>query len=254
MVATINPASVPASVAGLAQSGALAPREQRDIGRQDSASPLPQYDSVSVGEAALSWRAARESVRQGLSDLDLSVSVARDAAKLVAEIGEAAHAGDDVAVQAALSELDGMVKAGIAAGGAALTGASVRVQTERDVVPFEIEGLDLRVKESADDAMRLTRSTNAGDAEAGAAAVRDAEESLVRIQAGLDRLRAAAQRLEVHDGFLATAEGAVSGGLRSDLTAESARLLALQVRQGLSESSASIASARPDSVLGLFRG
>lgn len=244
MIATVTPSSL----TGLG----LDPRAARDAVR----TPEPQgqqqrviQDQVSVAEAALSWRSARESVRQALADLDLSLAAGRDAANLVGQIAEAARSGDDEAVQSLLTQLGDTVNGAISAGAAALTGAPLRVQMERDVPPFEVAGLDLRLKDQAGDALLLTRN-----ADASPATVNAAEDSLTRIQFGLDRMRGAAQRLETHDGFLAAAEAAAAGGVRGDLDAESARLLALQVRQGLSESGASIASARPDSVLGLFKG
>jgi hypothetical protein len=57
--------------------------------------------------------------------------------------------------------------------------------------------------------------------------------------------------LEAHQGFLGAAEAA---SVRSDLDADSARLMALQVRQGLeSANNLAIANTEPQAVLSLFR-
>ncbi|MGE0047155.1 MAG: hypothetical protein AB7T08_15470 [Hyphomonadaceae bacterium] len=127
------------------------------------------------------------------------------------------------------------------------------MQTDAGDEAVSVAGLDLRVKEEEGDVLALTLSSNAATPEASAEAARAAGESLSRVQAGLDRLRAAAQRLGAHDGFLAAVEASVSAGVRGDLDADTARLLALQVRQDLALSGGAIANTRGDSVLGLFR-
>ena len=64
---------------------------------------------------------------------------------------------------------------------------------------------------------------------------------------------AAVRGLEAHQGFLGAAENSVAG-VRRDLDADSARLLALQVRQGLEGAGPSpIANVEPQAVLALFR-
>jgi hypothetical protein len=54
--------------------------------------------------------------------------------------------------------------------------------------------------------------------------------------------------------LLSAASGSATSGVQTDLDAEGARLLALQVRQGLSQSNAtSIVNVEPGAVLSLFR-
>jgi hypothetical protein len=78
------------------------------------------------------------------------------------------------------------------------------------------------------------------------------QKSLEKLQEAMTRLLDAMRALEAHQGFLGAAEGAAN--VRSDLDADSARLLALQVRQGLEAAgSASIANVEPQAVLSLFR-
>jgi hypothetical protein len=198
------------------------------------------------------WRAARESVRLALADLDLTLAAGREAATIIGRIGEAARGQDDQAVRALLGSLDALVQGAVANGAAALSGAAVRAQTDPDAAPFEVAGFDLRLKDDGAGA-QLSRATSAADAEQAAAAAAAAQETLARLEAALQRLSAAAARLQAHDGFLAALETSVSGAVKSDIDAEAARLLALNVRQGLSESDAAIANVHPDSVLALFR-
>jgi hypothetical protein len=66
----------------------------------------------------------------------------------------------------------------------------------------------------------------------------------------MGRLVDSARSLEAHQGFLAAAEA----GARGDFDADGARLLALQIRQGLDAAGgAPIANAEPQAVLSLFR-
>jgi hypothetical protein len=200
-----------------------------------------------------SWSAARESVRQALTDLDLTLATARATLRTLGRIEEAASAGDPTGAIALLAQLHEDVDRAIKAGARALTGAPVRVATEGEAAPVEILGMDLRLKGEAqpDDPMRLSRACLTADPSALAGLAR---ESIARVYCGYDRLQLAARRLQAHDGFLALAEGGAPSGVMSDLNADAARLLALTVRQGLSEASGSIANARPDSLLSLFRG
>ncbi|MEJ0059510.1 MAG: hypothetical protein WDM79_08050 [Terricaulis sp.] len=74
------------------------------------------------------------------------------------------------------------------------------------------------------------------------------------MQQGLERLSEALRALEAHQGFLGAAQGAANANVRTDLDADAARLLALQVRQGLDAAGgAAIANVEPQAVLALFR-
>lgn len=248
MVGTVNPSPL------TGPGAAFDARPARDAQRPVETDPQASHSSAAAHDPALTWRAARESVRLALADLDLTLAAGNAAAALAAQLGDAARAEDGARVKALLEEFEAGVSAAIEAGGSGAAGATLRVQFEADAPPFEIAGFDLRVKpEAAERAVvQLTAATNADTPEAAAEAARAADETLARIQAELTRLRSAAQRLENHDSFLAAAEGALAGGVRADLDAETARLLALQVRQGLASGAGAIATAHPDSVLGLF--
>ena len=67
----------------------------------------------------------------------------------------------------------------------------------------------------------------------------------------MSRLLDSARALEAHQGFLNAAAGA--SGVRHELDTDGARLLALQVRQGLEGTGAPIADVEPQAVLSLFR-
>jgi len=253
MVATVNPTSV--TGAGAAYDARALRDAQRapDAGAAGASDEQARTQAVAA-DPALGWRAARESVRLALADLDLSLAAGKSVTTLAAQLGEAARAEDATTFKTLLTELQDSVAAAVKSGANVAAGGTLRVQFEADAPPFEITGVDLRLKADASEraALRLTEGANAETPADAAAAARDADETLARVQAELTRLRAAAQRLENHDGFLAAAEGALASGVRTDLDAETARLLALQVRQGLSASNGAIASANPDSVLGLF--
>jgi hypothetical protein len=76
--------------------------------------------------------------------------------------------------------------------------------------------------------------------------------SLDKLQDAMNRLLESARALEAHQGFLGAVEGAAN--VRGDLDADGARLMALQVRQGLEASGAApIANVEPQAVLMLFR-
>ena len=90
-----------------------------------------------------------------------------------------------------------------------------------------------------------TRCANADEA-----TLQAAQKSMENLQAAMGRLVDSARALEAHQGFLSAAEA----GARGDFDADGARLLALQVRQGLEAAGAvSIANAEPQAVLSLFR-
>ncbi|MGE0828114.1 MAG: hypothetical protein AB7O04_02035 [Hyphomonadaceae bacterium] len=251
MVVSIQPSTTQPSALGLGvERAARESLRANDEGARSSAA-----DSVSqgLGGQLAELRAARESVRAGLANLDLSLAAGREAANLVAQAADAARAGDDAAFQTLLQKLDETTKSAIANGAGLLAGASLSVQAEGGAQALDVEGLDLRLGAQAGPNMMLTTASNAADAEAAATAQGAAQDSLTRIQAGLERLRAAAQRLEAHDGFLAVLEKGAAANVQPDLDADAARLLALQVRQGLGQTGGSIANTQPDSVLGLFR-
>jgi hypothetical protein len=218
--------------------------------REKSAGEPVSEAADTVAARPASWRAARESVNMALADLDLSLAAGKEAATLIARIGEAAREQDEAGVRGLLASLDQLVEGAIEGGATALSGAIVRAQTDPDAAFFEVEGFDLRLRDDGG----LTRGASAAGADAAAATATAAQQTLAGLEAALGRLAAAAQKLHAHDGFLGALERSVSTEVRSDIDADGARLLALSVRQGLSQSDAAIANVHSDSVLALFRG
>jgi hypothetical protein len=215
-------------------------------------------DQVNLGDAAL-WSAAAASVREGLSQLDKTLDAGQGMETLLRNLQDAAKAyGDDpsagrgdidkalVALQSAASEAE-------ANGARLVRGQTLSVNAEPGAAPISIPGLDLRVRNAPgqDDLIQVSGS---GDVDA-ARLEAQAKASLDNLRAQLSRLADARGALDQHSGLLGAAEGSLTPGVRSDLDAESARLLALQVRQGLDQAGiASIVNVEPQAVLSLFRG
>jgi len=212
--------------------------------------------------------ASREDVAAARTALDLFVAVAREARTILLETRDlalraadpdtpnAARAAQDVPFKALVQELAQLVDRAIGKGAAALAGVSVPVDADPDAAQdLEIHGLDLRLKANvgADDGLRLTTSSTLSTREEAEAAARAADESIARIDAGLRRIEAGAARLGGHDKLLSALDSALAASVRTDLDADAARLIALQVRQDLSRSTSPIASAAPSAVLALFR-
>jgi hypothetical protein len=143
------------------------------------------------------------------------------------------------------------VQDAVAQGARLVTGESVQVQAEPGGAPVAIEGVDLRLKDAPqdEDVFAISKNASVSDVDLPQALQR----SLDALQSAMAQLMDAARALEAHQGFLGAAEGAAAG-VRTDLDAEGARLLALQVRQGLQAMGAApIANVEPQAVLSLFR-
>lgn len=206
-------------------------------------------DSVSLTRAPLA--SSRESVREALRQVDLARDLARDAQTLLvtaqsAVRGEASQSDLDQAFATYARKVD----VARADGGVLLAGEDVTVQAEPGAGALVIGGVDLQLKASPSDAGIIQLSLSAKAEDAATAGV--AQASLDRLQAVVGRLSESAKALEAHDRLLGAAETAI--GVRGDITADTARLMALQVRQGLEQApGVSIANADPQSVLALFR-
>jgi hypothetical protein len=160
--------------------------------------------------------------------------------------GEASQADLDAALKGFAERLD----AAIARGSKLAAGEDVTVQAEPGTAPVVIGGVDLRLKAepSADDVMAVSAEARADDPSLAQAAQR----SLEHLQDAMTRLLDSVRALEAHQGFLGAVENAA--GVRRDIDTDGARLLALQVRQGLeAEGAPSIANVEPQAVLTLFR-
>ncbi|MGE3303549.1 MAG: hypothetical protein AB7M12_10585 [Hyphomonadaceae bacterium] len=214
-------------------------------------------DAVRVdtgGDAGV--RGARAALEGAIGKLDLALGAGREAANVVAQIRDLARSGAgadaDAALKSLLQRYSDIIDGAVAGGADMLAGGATQVSVDPDAPPVTVQGYDLRLKDNpgAEDVLRL--SAGASLADAGAAA-RDADASLARLDTALSRLSGAAQKLSAHDGFLASLESAVGADVDVDLDAEGARLLALQVRQGLAGAGGAIANARPAALLELFR-
>ena len=242
MVSSIVPGTTGANTLGVDTRFA---RSQQPNGAARNAEAAVLGDRVEVSGASIA--AARESVRDGLNQVHQALAVGHDAqAMLVAARGATSQADLDAILGAYQQRVDGA----IAQGGTLVAGQNLNVYAEPGGAPVTIPGVDLRLKSEPGltDVISVSAEAQMDDAGLG----QSVQRSLESLQDSMNRLIDSARALEAHQGFLGAAEGAM--GVRNDLDAESARLLALQVRQGLqSMGGASIANAEPQAVLTLFR-
>ncbi len=245
MVSSIVPGAVGAGVLGAdlrfaRPGGANDPRQER----------AAAGDRVEISAASLA--AVRESVRAGIAQAHHALAVGHDVqATLVNMQGLARAGGAQADLDAMLSALSQRVETAIAQGARLLAGEDLQVQAEPGASPLTLKGADLRLRDepSERDVLAVGKQTRLDDPDLAQALLR----SLETLQAAMGQMLETVQALEAHQGFLSAAEGAVAG-VRGDLDAEGARLLSLQVRQGLqSIGAAPIANVEPQAVLALFR-
>jgi hypothetical protein len=198
--------------------------------------------------------ASSDSVRSGLAQIHQALAIGHDAQSMLLQVQSIARGegGADAQAQlkAALDTFSQRVQAAIAGGAKVVAGEDITVQAEPNAAPVAISGVDLTLKSdpAADDVLQVSSDASADD---HAALAQAAQKSIEALQGAMGRLLDAAKTLEAHQGFLDTAQGA---GVRHDLDADGARLMALQVRQGLDAAGISaIANVDPQSVLALFR-
>lgn len=242
MVSSIVPGAAGASALGVDQRFARsAPLPQR---RDDAV----QGDRVELSGASIA--AARASVRDGIAQVQEALAVGHEAQAMLVKVQGAARGGSQADLAEALSSFAQRLEAALDRGAKIVAGEALTVQAEPGAAPVMIDGVDLRLKDdpSADDVISIPAEADAADPGLPAAA----QKSLEKLQEAMSRLLESVRALEAHQGFLGAAETAA--GVRSDLDADTARLLALQVRQGLEAAgSAPIANVEPQAVLSLFR-
>jgi hypothetical protein len=208
-------------------------------------------DRVEVSAASLAL--ARESVRAAISQLHEALALGREAQTFLVraqELAGASGADAQAEFETAFARYAERVEAAVARGMRFLAGENLTVQAEPGGDPLTIPGADLRVKSEPgpSDVIGVANGARLTDAMLASAAQR----SLEALQDAMSRFIEAATALEAHSGFIGAAEGAL--GVRPDLDADAARLMALQVRQGLEASAAAaIANVEPKAVLSLFR-
>jgi len=205
--------------------------------RRDDAT---QGDKVELSGAAIAG--ARESVRAGMSQVHEALAAGHDAQAMLVKAQALAKSGDQAGLTDLLSAFEQRINSGIGRGAVVLSGQDVSVQAEPGAAAVNISGVDLRL---GGDVLLVS-----GEATADETTVAQAQKSMENLQAAMGRLVDSARALEAHQGFL----GAAEAGARGDFDADGARLLALQVRQGLEAAGGmSIANAEPQAVLSLFR-
>lgn len=247
MVSSIVPGAASAHTLGAELRSARSAQAQAP--RRDE---LAQGDRVEISGASLA--AARESVRAGVVQVQRALAVGHDAQAMLVKIQAlAGDGGADAQVQldAMLAAFGRRVEAAVAQGARVLTGEDVLVQAEPGAAPVTIPGVDLRLKDWPDsnDVIGVSFGADVDDP----ALPQAAQRSLEALQAAMGRLMESVRALEAHQGFLSAAQSAAAG-VRPDLDADGARLMALQVRQGLEAAGAApIANVAPQAVLALFR-
>ena len=196
-------------------------------------------DRVELTGAAIG--AARDSVRAGMAQVHEALAAGHDAQATLVKVLDLAKSGDKASLADTLKAYNQRIDAAIDRGARVLAGDDVSVQAEPGAAPMTISGVDLRL---GGDVMLTPENSTA---EAAALSV---QKSMENLQAAMSKLVDSARALEAHQGFL----GAAEIGARGDFDADGARLLALQVRQGLEAvGGAPIANAEPQAVLSLFR-
>ena len=152
--------------------------------------------------------------------------------------------GNQADLDAALSNFTQRLEAALERGGRVAAGEQLAVQAEPGSAPVLIEGADLRL---GGEVIAISANASAADP----ALPNAVQRSLDNLQDAMSRLLESVRALEAHQGFLGAVEGA---GVRADIDTDAARLLALQVRQGLEAAGAApIANVEPQAVLSLFR-
>lgn len=233
-------------VPGTTGAGALAVdnRFARHSGQNLQAHESAPGDRVHVSGAALTL--ARQSVERALAEAHETLALGRDAQALLVKVQDLTQAGGsqtdlDTLLQAYKQRLDTAQTQGLTLA----NGAALHVQAEPGAAPVIIAGADLRL---GGDLIAVGEGAKASDPDLAAAAQR----SLESLQEAMTQLADNTRALEAHRGFLGALE--TVSGVRADLDADGARLMALQVRQGLEQAgAAAIANAEPQAVLSLFR-
>jgi len=238
-------------VPGAAGAGALGvdtryTRAQQGVAEQREAPA--NADRVELSAASLA--SARESVREGIAHLQEALALGREAMSMLLKAqGVARGEGSQADLDAALKGFSTRLEAAVERGSKLVAGENLAVHAEPGAPPVVIDGVDMRLKNApgADDVILVRADARAEDA----ALAEEAQRSLERLQDALSGLTESMRALEAHQGFLGAVE---SAGVRRDLDTDGARLLALQVRQGLEAAGApAIANVEPQAVLTLFR-
>jgi hypothetical protein len=177
-----------------------------------------------------------------------ALAAGHDAQAMLVKVQGIAKQGGATALAETLSAFNNRVAAAIERGARVLAGENIEIQAEPGAPPVSIAGVDLRLKAKPEPSDIIIVPAQASPDDSALA--QSIQKSMDALQQAMGRLVDSARSLEAHQGFLAAAEA----GARGDFDADGARLLALQVRQGLDAlGDGSIANADPQAVLSLFR-
>ncbi|MEQ1709174.1 MAG: hypothetical protein ABL864_12675 [Terricaulis sp.] len=248
MVSSIVPGNV-SGAAGSLGADARLPRP--------ASSGVVRHEDAALGDrvelSAASLAAVRDSVRAAVAQVQQALAIGHDAQTMLVEVQSIArNGGGQDELDAVLQAFTRRVEGALDQGARLIAGEDVSVQAEPGGAPLTISGVDLRLKDGPGhgDIFSVSATADAADRSLPQAAQR----SLDALQTAMGKLLDSARALEAHQGFLGAVEGALAGVVRNDLDADGARLLALQVRQGLEGAGARpIANAEPQAVLALFR-
>lgn len=197
-------------------------------------------DKVELSPAAITN--ARESVRASMAQVHEALAAGHDAQAMLVKLQALSKSGDQAGVTDLLSAFGQRIDSAIGRGAFVLAGQDVNVQAEPGASSVTIPGVNLKL---GGDILTMLADAGADDA-----TLQAAQKSMENLQGAMGRLVDSARSLEAHQGFLNAADAAARG----DIDADGARLLALQVRQGLQAvGGMSIANAEPQAVLSLFR-
>lgn len=216
---------------------------------RSTAQPQKREDAVGGDRVELSsLNTARDSVRGGLMQVHQALAVGHDAQAMLVQVQALARSGGAQGdLNALLASFQQRVDAAVAQGANVVSGKDIEVQAEPGAAPVTIAGVDLRL---GGDVISVAADASVNDP----ALAQSAQRSLESLQDSMSRLLDSARALEAHQGFLSAAGASAGTGVRHDLDADGARLLALQVRQGLDAvGSAAIANVEPQAVLSLFK-
>lgn len=242
MVSSITPGA-----AGAAALGGDQRLARTNVTPQRREGPAVAGDSVELSRASIT--SARDSVRNGIAQVQEALALGHEAQAMLVQVNAATKSGSQADLQSALSAFAERLEAAIARGATLVTGGQVSVQAEPGAAPLTIDGVDLQLKAapSASDVLSVSSQAEASDP----ALPQAVQKSLEKLQEAMTRLLDSVRSLEAHQGFLGAAEAA---NVRGDLDADTARLMALQVRQGLERAGGvAIANAEPQAVLALFK-
>lgn len=239
MVTSIVPGAAGVSTLGVDTRFVRGAPERRDSAAQNAAG-----DRVELSGAALAG--ARESVRAGIAQVQEALSLGHEAMSMLLKAQAVARGeGSQADLDAALSSFAQRLEAAVARGPHLAAGNELAVQAEPGSAPVVIDGVDMSL---GGEVVSVAADASAEDP----ALAQEAQRSLDKLQDAMSRLMDSMRALEAHQGFLGAVEKAAN--VRSDLDADGARLLALQVRQGLEAAGAApIANVEPQAVLTLFK-